>query len=196
MTSKREIVMEYVNIGNRVLNNYILRTSLGYVVIDTGYAGGFDRFCKGLKRTSISMEEIKYIFVTHAHDDHVGYLNELKQATNATIIMDSQSPERLLLGQNVWDGGYSSRLAKGFVGLFTLFGKGSHNFPVVEKLTDTLLWDGHTQFLEEKGIPLKIISLLGHTKDSIGLLTSDELLFLWRCDYEWISKYQQKYHLD
>ncbi len=45
--------MEYVNIGNRVLNNYILRTSLGYVVIDTGYAGGFDRFCKDLKRTSV-----------------------------------------------------------------------------------------------------------------------------------------------
>jgi glyoxylase-like metal-dependent hydrolase (beta-lactamase superfamily II) len=169
--------MEYVNMGNRVLNNYILKTDLGYIVIDTGYAGDFNRFCKELKRNSINLEDIKYIVITHAHDDHAGYLNELKQATNATIVMDCSSPERLLLGQNVWDGGYSSRLAKGFAGLFSLFGKGAHRFPIVKSFEDTLLWDGETQFFEEKGISLKIISLPGHTKDSIGLLTSDGLLF-------------------
>lgn len=169
--------MVYVNIGNRVLNNYILKTSLGYIVVDTGYAGGFNRFCKGLERISISIKDIKYIFITHAHDDHVGYLNELKKATDATIVMDCKSPERLSLGQNLWEGGYSSRLAKGFTNLFTLFGKGMHKFPIVEKFDDTLLWNGKTQFFEEKGIPLKIISLPGHTKDSIGLITSDGLLF-------------------
>lgn len=169
--------MKYLNIGNRIVNNYILETSQGYVVIDTGYAGGFAHFCKNLQSNSINMKEIKYIFITHVHDDHVGFLNELIDSTNATVIMDNKSPERLLLGQNIWEGGYSSRLAKAFSSLFSLFGKGEHRFPIVKENSNFVLWDGKFQPFEEIKIPLKILSLPGHTKDSIGLLTEDGLLF-------------------
>ncbi len=51
-----------VNLGNRVVNNYLLSSPAGYILIDTGYAGSFLRFIKRLKKQHIALEEIKYIF--------------------------------------------------------------------------------------------------------------------------------------
>jgi len=75
--------MEIINVGNFMVNNYIIKTSKGYIVVDTGYAGNFNRFCKRLKEHGIALEEIKFIFITHAHDDHVGFLNELIRNTDS-----------------------------------------------------------------------------------------------------------------
>ena len=106
--------MEIINVGDFTVNNYIIKTSKGYIVVDTGYAGTFNRFCKKLKEHRISFDEIKFIFITHAHDDHVGFLNELIRNTDAKLIMHSESPERLLAGHNNYDGGYPNLLAKFF----------------------------------------------------------------------------------
>jgi len=168
--------MEIINVGNRVVNNYIIKTSKGYIVIDTGYAGNYNRFCKKLKEHGISFEEIKYIFITHAHDDHVGFLNELILNTDAKLIMHVESPERLLVGHNKSEGEHTNLLAKFFFGIMSLLGKGKHEFPVVKVDNDTLLWNGENQFFKEMGIELEIISLPGHTSDLIGLLTDDGIL--------------------
>jgi len=168
--------MEIINVGDFTVNNYIIKTSKGYIVVDTGYAGNFNRFCKKLKEHRISFEEIKFIFITHAHDDHVGFLNELIRNTDAKLIMHCESPERLLVGHNNYDGGYPNLLAKSFFGLMSLLGKGKHEFPVVKVDNNTLLWNGENQFFKEMGIELEIISLPGHTSDLIGLLTNDGIL--------------------
>ena len=168
--------MEIINVGNFAVNNYIIKTSKGYIVVDTGYSGNFDLFCEKLKKHRISFDEIKFIFITHAHDDHVGLLNELINNTDATLIMHSESPERLLVGHNKYGGGYPNILAKNFFGIMSLLGKGKHEFPVVKVDNDTLLWNGKNQFFKEIGIELEIISLPGHTSDSIGLLTNDGIL--------------------
>ena len=171
--------MKIVNIGNRVLNNYLVETDKGWVAVDTGYAGGMSRFMAGLRKNGISPQDIKYIFLTHAHDDHAGYLEELMQATGATVVMDSLAPERLLAGHNQWIGGCSGRLAKFFVSAMSLAGKGKHKFPAmdVRGIENVVLWDGTRQFLKEQGLPLTFVSLPGHTADHIGLLTAAGALF-------------------
>ncbi len=168
--------MEIINFGDFTVNNYIIKTSKGYIVVDTGYAGNFNRFCKKLKEHRISFDEIKFIFITHAHDDHVGFLNELICNTDAKLIMHSESPERLIAGHNKYVGGHPNLLAKFFLGIMSLLGKGKHEFPVVKVDNDTLLWNGENQFFKEMGIELEIISLPGHTSDLIGLLTDDGIL--------------------
>lgn len=30
--------MEIINIGNRIINNYLVKTKQGYIVVDTGYS--------------------------------------------------------------------------------------------------------------------------------------------------------------
>lgn len=168
--------MEIINVGDFTVNNFIIKTSKGYIVVDTGYPGKFNYFCKKLKEHRISFDEIKYIFITHVHDDHVGFLNELIHNTNAKLIMHSEAPERLLTGHNNYDGGYPNLLAKFFFLIMSLLGKGKHEFPVVKVDNDTLLWNGKNQYFKEIGIELEIISLPGHTSDLIGLLTDDGVL--------------------
>jgi glyoxylase-like metal-dependent hydrolase (beta-lactamase superfamily II) len=171
--------MKIINIGNKVVNNYILETDKGYVVIDTGYPGSYPRFSEGLKKTGIDKQEIKFIFITHVHDDHVGFLNELISDTHATIIMHEESPGRLLTGHNKYAGGCPNLFAKIFLKILSLAGKGKHEFPVV-KLNETdnvILWNGENQFFKQSGIGLEIIAFPGHTSDSIGLLTDDGILF-------------------
>lgn len=171
--------MECINVGNRVMNNYLIKTGKGWVAVDTGYAGGYTRFLAGLQSNGIEPKDIKYIFLTHAHDDHAGYLGELMQATGATAVMDKLSPDRLLAGHNQWIGGCSGRLAKFFVSAMSLAGKGRHEFPAIDLRGDenVVLWDGTNQFFKEQGLPLTIVSLYGHTADNIGLLTDDGALF-------------------
>jgi glyoxylase-like metal-dependent hydrolase (beta-lactamase superfamily II) len=132
-----------------------------------------------LQRLGIVPHEIKYIFLTHVHDDHAGFLDELVKATGATVVMHAEGPERLSEGHNRFVGGSSGRLAKLFVEAMRLFGKGRHEFPAmdVREAKNVLVWDGKRQFFKEMNIGLEIVALPGHTGDSIGLLTDEGSLF-------------------
>jgi glyoxylase-like metal-dependent hydrolase (beta-lactamase superfamily II) len=169
--------MRIINIGNRVVNNYLLHTPKGWLAIDTGYPGSFKRFIDKLSSYSIDISEIKYIFLTHAHDDHAGFLGELLNATDAKLIVHPDSVQRLLIGQNKRIGGCSSIIAKIFVESMRFVGKGKHVFPALNVSRRALIWDGTTQLLFDQDIPLQIIALPGHTSDSIGLLSEEGELF-------------------
>ena len=167
--------MKIINIGNKAVNNYLVQLPDGWLAIDTGYPNGYKKFKNKLNKSGIDEKDIKYIFITHAHDDHVGFLNELIDNTDAQIIMHNETPERLLVGHNKYKGGCSNKLAKFFVNNMGWFGKGEHSFPPVIIPERTLIWDGNKQFFKEKGYNMEIISLPGHTGDHIGLLIGDNL---------------------
>jgi len=165
------------NIGNIIVNNYILKTNSGYIVIDTGYPNNFKRFRAGLDEHGIPLEEIEFILLTHAHNDHAGFLNELLEATNAVLILDKLAVERLLAGHNQWIGGASGRLAEIFIRVMSFLGDSEKEFPPVILPSNAIIWDRETQILRKAGIPIDIISLPGHTADSIGFLTDYGKLF-------------------
>ncbi len=49
------------NLGSRVVNNYLISSDLGYILIDTGYDGGFPRFLKMLGKNGVDPKEIKEV---------------------------------------------------------------------------------------------------------------------------------------
>lgn len=169
--------IKVINIGDRILNNYVLICENGCVVIDTGYEGGFGRFCERLSLNGLSLSDISFIFLTHAHDDHAGFLGELLNQTEAPLILHSKAVERLMEGHNRFTGGCSSRLAQLFCRLMAIAGKGKHEFPEVDASDKAVFAELNTQILREHGIPAKILCLPGHTEDSIGLLLEDGRLF-------------------
>ena len=122
-----------LDLGTRVVNNYLIPCGDGRILIDTGYAGGFAHFQKMLEKNGIRPEEIKYIFLTHAHDDHAGFLNEVLDATGAQVILHPKAIEGLQRGQNSFEGGCSSLLAWLFCQILALFGHGDHRYPSIKE---------------------------------------------------------------
>ena len=165
--------MKLINIGNRFFNNYIIQTEIGLIVIDTGYEGGFDKFVRKFKAASLSFTDVKFIFLTHAHDDHAGFLNELAQNTDAPIILHKDGVKRLKAGQNSFDGEFPTKTAFIFGKIMALAGKGEHRFPPVDLYEKYLIFENNEQYLKRSGIDAQIIRLPGHTSDSMGLLLSD-----------------------
>lgn len=172
--------MNIYNAGNRIVNTYMYPISDGYVMIDTGYENGYKSFCKKIKKYGIPLKDIKYLFLTHAHDDHAGFLNELlSNAPWLKVIASNKARTVLAKGQNSFEGGCSGLFAYLFCQLMKLFGKGQHLFPAIEEP----YWD---RFIEvtssnkhelEKILQGKIIETPGHTSDSISLLTKEGILF-------------------
>ena len=72
------------------------------------------------------------MFLTHAHDDHAGFLNEVLAISDAKVILHPGAIERLKIGQNSFEGGCSGRLADFFCKVLKLFGKGDHRFPKIK----------------------------------------------------------------
>ena len=165
------------NLGNRVVNNYLVSLDEGgYLLIDTGYAEYYGAFRKRLRKIGIAPRDIKYVFLTHTHDDHDGFLNDVLAITDAKVILHPKAIDGLLKGQNSFEGGCSSRLAWLFCQVLALFGKGEHKYPPLKReYMNRLITIDSVEFKSLK-LPLQIIETPGHTADHISLF-KDGILF-------------------
>lgn len=165
------------NLGGSFSNSYLVAIQDGYILIDTGYKEQYKNFLKQLQKNNIALSEIRYVFLTHAHDDHAGFLNPLLEASDAKVILHSDAVDRLKAGQNSFQGSCSSLLALFACYVMKLFGKGKHQFDVVNKPERYLVVTDSTRKEIEAKVSALIISLPGHTSDSMGLLLEKDVLF-------------------
>jgi glyoxylase-like metal-dependent hydrolase (beta-lactamase superfamily II) len=168
--------MEIINVGDRITNDYIYAVKGGYVLVDTGYEKEYENFCEKLQKNMIEQKDIAYIFITHSHDDHIGFLNELLHHNNAKVILHSKAAMEIQKGQITFTGGCSNYIARM---VFRNMAKKGHWFTPVEKeFKDRLIIinDDNKSDLEKK-LDAKIIETPGHTGCSVSLLRSDGKLF-------------------
>jgi glyoxylase-like metal-dependent hydrolase (beta-lactamase superfamily II) len=156
--------MEIYNVGDRIVNNYILPIGEDFLLIDTGGKNTFVKFCERLNKVDIPLEKIKYVFITHIHADHTGFLRELLANTNATLIYNTKGKARLEAGKNDLNVYVNSYLSSFISHITTSIMKKSQFFPSVQ--TENYI-DWAAQPLKKYGIEL--IELGGHTISDVGL---------------------------
>ncbi len=116
------------------MNTYVYPIEGGYVMVDTGYSGYYKSVESKLKAFGIEMSQIKYVFLTHAHDDHAGFLNELlTKVSGVKVIMNEKSLQILRQGQNSFTGGCTGMTSYLFLSYDGLLWSRKASFPTDRK---------------------------------------------------------------
>ncbi|HVZ98029.1 MAG TPA: subclass B3 metallo-beta-lactamase [Chitinophagaceae bacterium] len=85
-------------VGTWDLGCYLIVTSQGNILINTGLAGSASQIKQNIQSLGFKFSDIKILLITHAHFDHVGALAEIKRETSATLMVDSADAEVLESG--------------------------------------------------------------------------------------------------
>jgi len=88
-------------VGLETVGAYLITTSDGLILIDATYADSADHVLESVRKLGADPARIKYIIVTHGHNDHFAGAGRIKQATGARIAMSAEDwtlVERLFSG--------------------------------------------------------------------------------------------------
>src|SRR5215207_4246708 len=136
-------------VGTYDLASYLITTSEGHILINTGLAESAATIRKGVESLGFKFSDIKILLVTHAHYDHVAAMAEIKQVTGAKMMIHEADAQVLA------DGGKSD------------FIFGGHSLFAGVK-ADRSLKDGDVLKLGDTQI--KIFHHPGHTKGATSFL--------------------------
>ena len=154
-------------------NGYLVKSGDGYILIDTGWPSKRDELIKEMESAGCKPGNLKLIIATHGDIDHTGncaYLRE-RYKTKIAIHPDEskvvETGNMLLSRKNICF--FQRTIAKV---MFFFFGA----FVEIDKFEPDLLIDEGYD-LSEYGLDATVLHLPGHSKGSIGILTSDGDLY-------------------
>ena len=148
---------------------HLLETEGGLYLVDAGSPKSEAKILNQMKR--LGREDLKLIFLTHAHFDHFGCAAKLREMTGAPIAI------------HTLDAGF---LARGETPLGTVRGRGKISqvfLPLAEMFYSPEPTQADVQFEDgydfwELGLEAKAVHLPGHTPGSTGLLVEGKIAFV------------------
>ena len=165
--------MEIKTISFGGVNCYLITTATGFVLIDTGYAKHRADVEKELENAGCTPEKLKLILLTHGDFDHSGNAAYLRGKYGAKIAMHSADEGMVEKGDLFYNrnANFLMRIM-GKILLFFLRG----GLKKTDRFTPDLHIDD-SYSLSEFGLDAKVIYIPGHSKGSVGILTSGGDLF-------------------
>lgn len=133
-------------VGSYDLGCYLITTSEGHILINTGVAASLPMLQKHISSLGFKIQDIKILLTSQVHYDHVGAMAALKQLTGAQLMIQEAD------AQVMADGGETDYLFSEMAPLFA---------PVKP---DRVLHDGDV--LQLGGTSIKVLHHPGHTKGS------------------------------
>ncbi len=150
-------------------------------MIDTSYPGYYGQFEKKLAGLGIAASEIKYLLLTHHHDDHAGFAAELVRNTGCRVIAHRNALSALEQGKYEGTAKPVNRRIRIVMTFYSLFHRGEWDFPPLRLADRDIIIEGDNEdFLKGIGIDGVILHTPGHTstRDSISVLLSDGSAFV------------------
>jgi glyoxylase-like metal-dependent hydrolase (beta-lactamase superfamily II)/membrane protease YdiL (CAAX protease family) len=170
---------EYWQISAGPANAWLLPSDNGYFLVDTGYPEDYERFVAGLKHAGIDITDIRYLFITHAHDEHAGFAARLKRETDCTLIVPRESLDGLASGRFDWEGVSVNAAVEAVGRLYNAVKQRDFSFePVVPREDDIVLDESNTEIARDWGVAGTFVATPGHTADSWSLVMDDGRAFV------------------
>ncbi|MDD4839407.1 MAG: MBL fold metallo-hydrolase [Clostridia bacterium] len=169
--------MKIINLGSSMYTNYLVETSTGCLLIDAGNNTTFENFEKKLLKSGHNISDIKFVFITHSHADHLSYLADFVNSSEVIVLAHSIARERIEKGENspsIFTSKMSLKMSK-FSAKFNIL---KTTWKPVKLESRIIEADKNTDILRKNGFPFDIVCLSGHTLDSIGLLSDDGMMFV------------------
>jgi glyoxylase-like metal-dependent hydrolase (beta-lactamase superfamily II) len=160
---------------------FLLPCKGGYFQIDAGYEYDYPIYRKKLSKAGVALESVRYLALTHHHDDHAGFLNDLTRDAAITIIAHKQAEELLKTGKNdkARGGGYINGFIKLAAGIKMRFDpRWTLTFPPFTlREQDILLTGDDDQILRDLGLAGRVIYTPGHCIDHISIILDSGEVF-------------------
>lgn len=169
----------YIRLNLGITKVYLLPCTNGYLLIDTGYETDYKKFRNKLEKAGIKIDQIKYLLLTHYHDDHTGFANKLKYESGIPLIVQKKSIPLLSQGDSgaEEEGHYITRRMRLLFSFFELFHKDFKYPPVLINDDDIVIDGDDPKILQTLGIHADILFTPGHSADSMSVLCDDGVAF-------------------
>lgn len=95
----RQVVPGLYTIPLGPVNSFLIESTAGCTLIDTGLANSQDKVLEALASLNKLPSDIKNIVLTHGHPDHIGSFAALRKATGAKVHMHPLDAEIARTGQ-------------------------------------------------------------------------------------------------
>jgi len=147
------------------VNCYLIKTDTGYILIDAGGPNKCKELEKNLENAGCEPGNLKLIVLTHGDFDHTGNAAYLGKKFGVKIAMHYDDSGMVERGNMFWNRKKSNMIFRIIAPILFGFGKSERFKP------DLYLEDGEN--LSEYGFDAKVIHIPGHSRGSIGILTTD-----------------------
>jgi hydroxyacylglutathione hydrolase len=151
------------------VNSYLISTNAGYVLVDTGGSNGRKELLRTLENAGCKPGLLKLMVITHGDFDHTGNAAYLRRLYNCQIAMHSDDAGMAERGDMFVNRKKPNPVIRALLPVLTGFGRSERFKP------DLLLEDGDD--LSAYGFEARVLSIPGHSKGSIGILTATGELF-------------------
>ncbi|TYB30844.1 MAG: MBL fold metallo-hydrolase [Candidatus Mcinerneyibacterium aminivorans] len=162
---------EISKINLKGANSYLIKTDKGFILVDMGSFHSIERLEKELDNMGGNLRDTDYIFITHAHVDHVAGLKKIKKLSQADIIIQKNGIKYLKKGDSKVPSG-TNLFGKILIKLGSIFSSSSF-----EAISPDITFEKEYIFTEPT-INAKIIHTPGHTDDSSCLILDEKHCFV------------------
>ena len=151
------------------VNCYLVQAEEGFILIDTGFSSQRLRLDEALAGAGCKPGALRLILITHGDFDHTGNAAYLRREYKTRIAMHAGDLGMAEHGNMFWNRKKGNLLIRIASPLLFRFGKSARFSP------DLAVDDGAD--LSEHGFAAKVLSIPGHSRGSIGILTQEGELF-------------------